>query len=170
VLGVGYGWNEDEMESHGVTFGTRRALVREKMLAMEALWANDVASYAGERVRIAPSWSWPKPVQRPRPPVLIGGAAGPKLFADIAEWGDGWMPIGGGAVRESLPRLRAAMEERGRDPASLHVVPIGVLPSPEKLEHYAKIGVTEVALRLPSAPRDAVLRQLDGYARYVARG
>lgn len=168
VLGVGYGWNVDEMESHGVTYTARRRLVREKMLAMEALWAKDVASYEGELVRIPPCWSWPKPVQRPRPPVLVGGAPGPKLFADIAEWADGWMPIGGKTVREWLPKLRAMMEERGRDPRSLHVVPIGVVPSPEKLDHYAELGVTEVALRLPSAQRDPVLRQLDGYARYVA--
>lgn len=167
VLGVGYGWNVDEMESHGVRYGERRRLLREKMLAIEALWEKDVASFEGEQVRLAPSWSWPKPAQRPRPPVLLGGAPGPKLFADIVEWADGWMPIGGKTVQEWLPRLRTMMEEHGRDPGSLHVVPIGVMPSPEKLEHYARIGVTEVALRLPSAPRDPVLRQLDAYARYA---
>jgi len=167
VLGVGYGWNVDEMESHGVAYATRRRLVREKMLAIEALWANDIAAFEGETLRLAPSWQWPKPVQKPRPPVLIGGAPGPKLFADIAEWADGWMPIGGKSVRECLPRLRTALQERGRDPGALQVVPIGVLPSPEKLDHYAEIGVSEVALRLPSAPRDEVLRQLDSYRRYV---
>lgn len=167
VLGVGYGWNVDEMESHGVAYAARRRLVREKMLAIEALWANDIAAFEGETLRLAPTWQWPKPVQKPRPPVLIGGAPGPKLFADIAEWADGWMPIGGKSVREWLPRLRTTLQERGRDPGALQVVPIGVLPSPEKLDHYADIGVTEVALRLPSAPRDEVLRQLDSYRRYV---
>lgn len=167
VVGIGYGWNEDEMEQHGVDPRRRRAHVREAMLAMEALWANDVASFDGEFVRFAPSWQWPKPVQRPRPPVLIGGAAGPKLFEHIAEYGDGWIPIGGAGVREALVELRAAYEKRGRDPASLHVVPMGILPSREKLDYYASVGVTEAVLRLPSAPRDAVLPVLDEFAKLL---
>jgi probable F420-dependent oxidoreductase len=167
VLGIGFGWNEDEMENHGVAPRARRALVREKMLAMQALWTQDVAEYRGEHVRFAPSWSWPKPVQRPRPPVLIGGAGGPKLFEHIAEYADGWMPIGGAGMREALPKLRAACEARGRDPGALQVVPLGVLPDPAKLEYYASLGVTECALRLPSAPRDAVMPLLDDYARFV---
>ncbi len=167
TLGVGYGWNVDEMASHGIGFASRRGVVREKMLAMEALWAQDVASFDGEWVKLAPSWQWPKPVQKPRPPVLVGGAAGPKLFADVAEWGDGWMPIGGKGLAEALPGLRLAMEARGRSPASLQIVPMGVVPTPGKLAHYASIGVTEAALRLPSAPRDEVLRALDDFAQYV---
>ena len=167
VLGVGYGWNVDEMESHGVEFATRRRLVREKMLAIEALWASDVACFEGELVRIAPSWQWPKPLQRPRPPVLVGGSPGPKLFADVAEWADGWMPIGGKGLREWLPKLRALMQERGRDPRLLQIVPMGVEPTPEKLDYYASLGVTEVALRLPSAPRGEVLPKLDEYMKYL---
>lgn len=167
TLGVGYGWNVDEMENHGVGYASRRAIVREKMLAMEALWEHDVAAFDGRFVKLTPSWQWPKPVQRPRPPVLVGGGAGPRLFADVAEWADGWMPIGGKGVTEALPQLRAAMAARGREPAALLVVPIGVVPTPGKLAHYASIGVTEVALRLPSAPRDDVLRALDDYTRYV---
>jgi alkanesulfonate monooxygenase SsuD/methylene tetrahydromethanopterin reductase-like flavin-dependent oxidoreductase (luciferase family) len=145
----------------------RRTLVREKMLAMQALWSQEVASFCGEFVRFEPSWMWPKPVQQPRPRALIGGAPGRILFAHIAEYADGWMPIGGAGVREALPELRRAMEERGRDPAALHVVPLGIFPDPAKLEYYEKIGVTEAVLRLPSAPRDRVLPVLDDYARYV---
>jgi len=167
VVGVGYGWNEDEMESHGVDPRRRRARVREVMLAMEALWASDVASFEGEWVRLAPSWQWPKPVQRPRPPVLIGGAPGPTFFEHVAEWADGWIPIGGAGVREALPQLRAAFEKRDRDPATLRIVPMGVQPSREKLDYYASIGVTEAVLRLPSAPRDEVLPLLDAFAKFV---
>ncbi len=167
VLGVGYGWNHEEMENHGIDVRRRRALVREKMLAMQALWSQEVAEYRGEFVRFEPSWMWPKPVQQPRPRVLIGGAPGRILFAHVAEYADGWMPIGGAGVREALPELRRAMEERGRDPAGLHVVPLGIFPDPAKLEHYEKIGVTEAVLRLPSAPRDRVLPVLDDYARYL---
>ena len=167
VLGIGYGWNHEEMENHGIDVRRRRALVREKMLAMQELWSREVAEYRGEFVRFEPSWSWPKPVQQPRPRVLIGGAAGRILFAQIAEFADGWMPIGGAGVREALPELRRALEERGRDPAGLQVVPLGIFPDPAKLEYYEKVGVTEAVLRLPSAPRDRVLPVLDDYARYL---
>jgi probable F420-dependent oxidoreductase len=167
VLGVGYGWNVEEMEDHGVDPKRRRARVRETLLAMQALWSKEVAAFEGEFVRFAPSWQWPKPIQQPRPPILIGAAAGPTAFAHVAEVGDGWIPIGGAGLREALPALRAAFEARGRDPAELHVVPMGVLPTREKLDHYAASGVTEAVLRLPSAPRDAVLPVLDAYAKFV---
>jgi len=167
VVGVGFGWNREEMESHGVDYKRRREIVREKMLAIQALWTNEVAGFAGEHVRFEPSWQWPKPVQKPRPPVLIGGAPGPKLFAHVAEWADGWLPIGGAGLEAALPELRRASEARGRDPATLQVVPMGVLPDAGKLEHYASIGVTEAVLRLPSAPRDVVMPVLDAYARFV---
>jgi probable F420-dependent oxidoreductase len=167
VLGVGYGWNVEEMEDHGVDPKRRRARVRETLLAMQALWSQEVAGFEGEFVRFEPSWQWPKPVQQPRPPILIGAAAGPTPFAHVAEFADGWIPIGGAGLREALPALRAAFEARGRDPAALHVVPMGVLPTREKLDHYAAAGVTEAVLRLPSAPRDAVLPVLDAYAKYL---
>lgn len=167
VLGVGFGWNREEMRNHGVEFATRRERVRETVLAMQALWSQEEAGYQGSLVRFAPSWQWPKPAQRPRPRVLLGGGAGPKLFAHLAEWADGWMPIGGAGLKQALPKLRRLFAERGRDPASLQVVPIGVLPDPAKLDHYASLGVGECVLRLPSAPRDRVLPVLDDYARFV---
>ena len=167
VLGIGYGWNVEEMENHGIDVKRRRARVRETMLAMQALWSQEVAEFHGEFVRFEPSWQWPKPVQQPRPRTLIGGGAGPKLFAHVAEYADGWLPIGGAGLREALPRLRAAFEEAGRDPATLHVVPMGVFPSEEKLAYYRETGVTECVLRLPSAPRDQVLPVLDDYARHL---
>jgi probable F420-dependent oxidoreductase len=167
VLGIGFGWNVEEMEDHGIDVKRRRERVRETMLAMQALWADEVAGFQGEFVRFEPSWQWPKPVQRPRPRVLIGGAAGPKLFAHLAEYADGWMPIGGAGIAAALPALRRALEERGRDPAELHVVPMGVLPDARKLEYYASIGVTEAVLRLPSAPRDVVMPVLDEYAAFI---
>jgi probable F420-dependent oxidoreductase len=168
VLGVGVGWNEDEMESHGVDPRARRAKVREHVLAMQRLWADDVASFAGEHVRLAPSWSWPKPMQRPWPPVLMGGAAGPLLFAHIAEYADGWMPVGGAGVAAAIPALHEAVRAAGRDPARIRVVAFGVVPDEGKMARYASLGVSEAALRLPSAPRDEVLRELDRLARWVA--
>jgi probable F420-dependent oxidoreductase len=167
VFGIGYGWNHEEMENHGVDVKQRRALVRERMLAMQALWANEVAEFDGVFVKLTPSWQWPKPAQQPRPRVLIGGAAGPTLFAHIVEYADGWMPIGGAGLSRDLARLGTEFEAAGRDPASLHVVPMGVEPSPEKLAHYAEVGVTEAVLRLPSAGRERVLPVLDAFVRYL---
>jgi probable F420-dependent oxidoreductase len=167
VLGIGYGWNQDEMESHGVDPKRRRAHVREVMLAMQALWSQEVAEFHGEFVRFERCWQWPKPVQQPRPPVLLGGAPGPTLFAHIAEYGDGWIPIGGAGLQTALLELRRAVEARGRDFASMHLAPMGVLPTPEKLDHYRAIGIHEAVLRVPSAPRDQVLPVLDEYARYL---
>ena len=168
VLGIGFGWNVEEMESHGVVFKTRRAQVREHMLAMQALWANEVAEFHGDFVDFEPSYQWPKPVQRPRPRVLVGGGAGPKLFDHIAEYADGWMPIGGAGLREALPKLRAALIERERDPNSLHIVPMGIEPDEAKLAYYANMGVTEAVLRVPSAARDEVMPVLDDLTRYLS--
>ena len=165
VFGIGFGWNREEMESHGVDFRTRRARAREHVLAMQRLWSNERASFNGEFVRFEDSWSWPKPLQQPRPPILIGGAAGAKLFAHIAEYADGWIPIGGAGVREAMGDLRHAMEQAGRDPATLHVVPFGSIPDPGKLDYYASIGVTEVVIRVPSAVADVVLPVLDALSK-----
>ena len=167
VLGIGYGWNREEMENHGIDVKRRRALVREKMLAMQELWSKDVAEFHGEFVNFEPSWQWPKPVQQPRPRVLIGGAPGRILFSHIAEYADGWIPIGGGGLAAALPELRRAFEQAGRSPDSIHVVPMGILPDPAKLAYYREQGVTEAVLRLPSAGRDEVLPALDEFARFV---
>lgn len=167
VFGIGFGWNHEEMENHGVDVKHRRELVREKVLAMQALWGNDVAEYHGDWIDMEPAWQWPKPLQQPRPPILIGGGAGPKLFAHIAEYADGWMPIGGSGMREALARLREAMAERGRDPAQLRVVPMGVMPDEAKLSYYQEAGATEAILRLPSANREKVLPRLDDFAHYT---
>jgi probable F420-dependent oxidoreductase len=167
VFGVGFGWNEDELEDHGVTMAERRDAAREKILAMQALWADEPEGYDGKFVRFPPSWAFPKPVQRPRPPILIGGGAGPKLFAHIAEYADGWIPIGGAGVRESLPALHAAAAEAGRDPSALRVVIFFAMPTKEKLEYYLGLGVSEVVSAVPSAGPDTVLPLLDRYAELV---
>jgi probable F420-dependent oxidoreductase len=173
TLGVGFGWNVEEMNDHGVDFRQRRAVGREHVLAMQALWRDDEASFAGEHVSFGPSWSWPKPAQRdgagrPFVPVLVGGGAGPKVFAAVAEYGDGWIPIGGAGMTAALPQVREAVAAAGRDPARLEIVPFFVRPDQGKLDHYAEIGVTETVFGLPSAPRDAVLRVLDRHADLVA--
>jgi probable F420-dependent oxidoreductase len=169
-FGIGFGWNHDEMESHGVEVKRRRERAREHMLAMKALWTNDVASFSGEFVDLAPSWSWPKPMQAGGPPVLLGGAAGPKLFAHIAEYCDGWIPIGGAGVRAALPDLHHLCEAAGRDPASVRVVPFGTVPDAGKIDYYASLGIDEIVLRVPGGDASTVLPVLDRYADLVGAG
>ncbi|MFC5831039.1 LLM class F420-dependent oxidoreductase [Nonomuraea insulae] len=156
VVGVGFGWNVEEIEHHGVPYGRRREVARRNVLAMQALWRDEVASFEG----FAPSWSWPKPVAVP--PVYLGGAAGPKLFAQVAEYAEGWMPIGGRGIKDALPALREACEKAERPMAK--VIPFGTLPTREKLDYYASLGITETVANLPSGPADVVLPILDQYA------
>jgi probable F420-dependent oxidoreductase len=167
VWGVGFGWNREEAENHGVDFALRRDVVGETVRAAQALWASDVAEFHGRHVSFEPSWQWPKPVQQPGPPVLIGSAPGPKAFAAIAAYGDGWMPIGGGGARAALPELRRIMEQAGRDPANLAIVPLGIGPEPAKIDYYQSIGCTEVVFRVPSAGRHEVMPVLEDLTRLV---
>jgi len=169
VLGIGFGWNRDEAADHGVAFADRRAVAREHVLCMQALWRDDPAEFHGEFVHLAPCWSRPKPVQRPGVPVLLGGVASSGNFAAIAEYADGWMPVGGSGLAEAIPLLRAAFEDRGRDPGRARVLPFGTVPTEAKLDHFARLSIDEVVLRIPSGSRSEVLGALDAHAAYVAR-
>jgi probable F420-dependent oxidoreductase len=170
-FGVGYGWNIEELEDHGGSKATRRAVVRERVLAMQALWGDEVASFDGEHVRFSESYAWPKPVQQVRGrsgvPVLLGGAPGPKLFAHLAEFCDGWIPIGGAGMAAAMDGLRQAFDDAGRSTDGLRIAPFGTIPNREKLDRYAELGVTECVLGLPSADRDVVLKVLDGHTEFL---
>ncbi len=169
VLGVGFGWNRAEAADHGVAFAERRAVAREHCLCMQALWSEERAEFHGRHVSLDPCWSWPKPVQHPRVTTLVGGSATPAVFEAVAEYADGWMPVGGSGLAAAIPRLHAAVEQRGRDPRSVSVIPFGTVPSFEKLEHFDRLGVREVVLRVPSGDTGGMLRVLDDHARYVER-
>ena len=112
VLGVGFGWNREEASDHGVDFALRRRIAREHVLCMQSLWGDDEAAFDGEFVHLEPCWSWPKPV-RGRVPVLVGGGPTAANFAAIAEYGDGWMPIGGSGIADAVPALRAGRSRTG---------------------------------------------------------
>ena len=168
VLGIGFGWNRAEAADHGVDFAARRRIARDHVRCMRALWRDDVAEYHGEFVDLDPCSSWPKPVRR-AVPVLLGGAGTDANVAAVAEYGDGWMPIGGSGLGEGIPRLRQAFEAAGRDPAEARVVPFGTIPSDAKLDHFAGLGVDEVVLRVPGGDRSSVLASLDGHAAFVER-
>jgi len=168
VLGIGFGWNRQEAADHGVDFAARRQVAREHVLCMQALWRDDPAEFHGEYVDLDPCWSRPKPA-RGRVPVLVGGGATAANFAAVAEYADGWMPIGGSGLGAALPALRRAFEDAGRDPDGARVVPFGTIPSDAKLDHFAGLGVDEVVLRVPGGSRSEVLTVLDGYAAFVTR-
>ncbi|RCH64626.1 LLM class F420-dependent oxidoreductase [Streptomyces sp. SDr-06] len=167
TLGLGFGWNKEEAADHGVEWTTRRELGRDRMALMRALWSAQPTAHEGEFGSVRASYAFPKPVRDGAPRTLIGGAAGPRLFAHIAEYADGWLPIGGRGLTESLPVLRAAWEAAGRDARELQVVPYAVLPAPGKLAHYAELGIEEVVLQLPPADEAGVLKVLDEYAAFL---
>jgi probable F420-dependent oxidoreductase len=169
VFGMGFGWNREEAEDHGVAFDARREVAREHVLCMQALWSQDRAEFHGHHVSLDLCWSWPKPIQQPRITTLIGGGANPSVFAAIAEYADGWLPIGGSGLGEAIPRLRQAVADRGRDPEGVRVVPFGTVPSDQKLAHYQAQGIGEVVLRVPSGSADDMRCALDDLAAYVDR-
>lgn len=166
TLGLGFGWNKEEAADHGVEWTTRRALGWDRLALMRALWAPEPTPYEGEFASVRPSLAHPKPANG-APRTLVGGAAGPKLFARIAEQADGWLPVGGRGLGESIPELRKAWESAGRSPEALQIVPYAVRPSAGKLAHYAELGVTEAVLQLPPGDESEVLRTLDDFTQYV---
>lgn len=170
VFGIGYGWNAEEIEDHGVPFHDRAQVLREKVLAMKAIWSNDEAVYDGLHVSFEPTWSWPKPNQHPNPPILMGSRASPANFRDIADYCDGWMPIEHfGKTLDMLPALRAAFEESGRDPDDAQVSVMLPFVDHAALDHYADAGIERLILPLPSAAAGEVLPVLDEYAPLVHR-
>ena len=168
-LGVGYGWCVEEMRNHGIAFNQRRDLLREKVLLMKALWTQDEASYQGDLIQLESSWAWPKPVQKPHPPVIMGGAVGPKTAAHIAEFCDGWMPLGGAhQVEGGLAQIRTACEEIGRDPGTIELSMFYVRGADDDtIRKHKDMGAKRAILPLPSEGADAVLPLLDKYARML---
>ncbi len=168
IFGVGYGWNKEEMAQHGVEYRTRRKLVHEKLRMMQALWTQDVAAYEGEMLRLEPSWSWPKPVQKPHPPIVMGGGAGPKMFAAIAEFAHGWAPLGNiRNLKVAVNQMREAVAAAGRDPDEIEISVFQALPKPKRIEEWRDAGVDLLIMDVPSAGRSEVLPILDGYAPLI---
>jgi probable F420-dependent oxidoreductase len=161
TLGIGFGWNRAEAEDHGVDFARRHAIAREYVLCMQALWSEEQAEFHGEFIDLPPAWAWPKPVQQPRVRVLIGGGSGNAVLRAVADYADGWMPIGGSGLAEAIPKLHQLTEETGRDPADIAVIPFGTIGSAAKLEHYATLGIKEVVLRVASGSADEIQTELD---------
>ncbi len=165
TLGIGGGWNVEEMENHGATYKTRFKLMRERVLAMKALWTEEEAEFDGEMVKLEKSWSWPKPLQKPHPPIILGGETKYTLQR-VAEFCDGWLPrvTPDFDPSENMARLRQAAEEAGRDPKELSVTLFRAPAEPQQLEACAQAGIDGGLFQLPSADRETILPLLDEYA------
>ncbi len=170
LFGIGGGWNAEEMENHGTPYKRRWRHMRENILAMKQLWTEDEAEFHGDLVDFDPVWAWPKPVQKPHPPVIMGGD-GPRTFDRIIEYGDGWMPIygratssGGASFSEKIQLLKQRAKDAGRDPDSISISVFGVPPKPETIDKLAEAGAGRLVFGLPPATREVVEPLLDHYA------
>jgi probable F420-dependent oxidoreductase len=166
LFGIGGGWNAEEMADHGTTdFKGRWKLVRERVEAMKAIWTQDKPEYHGEVVSFPPMLAYPKPVRKPHPPVIVGGAFPYGARRAIA-YGDGWVPHGSrpqyGDVSAFLPQFRQMTRDAGRDP--LPVTMFGVPADADKLKHYRDIGVDRLVVSVDSAQADKILPELDRWA------
>lgn len=167
-FGVGGGWNLEEMENHGTDPARRWRVLRERVEAMKEIWMHDEASYDGEFVKFDRIWSWPKPMQKPHPPIVMGGDS-PKTLERIVKYADQWMPILGRnpePIGERIKRLQDLAAAAGRGP-----IPVGIFAAPANpkvIADLASQGVTTCLLALPPAPAETVLKVLDSHAALVA--
>ena len=172
IFGIGAGWIPEEIENHGVDFKTRFSLLRDHVRAMKAIWSEDEAEHHGRFVDFDRILSYPKPVQKPHPPVHMGGGTGPRVLECVLDVCDGWLPFGGDAwpaVRSALKSLRERAVEMGRDPAAIEIsVCVGEVPAEETLEEMRTDGVRRVILDLPSLGNDDMLRKLDELTAGIA--
>ena len=170
IFGIGGGWNAEEMEDHGTVYATRFKKLREQIEAMKEIWTKDTAEYHGEIVDFPPMQTWPKPVQKPHPPIILGGAFQYAARRAI-RYGDGLIPQAAdarsGEPEEYLPRFRRMAEEAGRDPRSLPVTLGGAPEDPDRLKRYRDLGIARMTVRLPAAKADEILPELDRWAKLI---
>ena len=170
LFGIGGGWNQDEMEDHGAVYATRFKKMREQVAAMKAIWTSDAAEYHGELVDFAPMISRPKPVQKPHPPVIVGGAF-PHAARRALRYGDGWIPHSRRPqyedVTDFLPQFRRMAAEAGRDLGAVPVTVWGVPPDLDRLRRYRDLGVARGVVQLAAEPADKVLPLLDRWAALI---
>jgi probable F420-dependent oxidoreductase len=162
VFGVGHGWHVDEVGNHGIAVAERRAVAREKVMAMKAIWSQDVAQWDGTYVHFSPLFSWPKPVQQPHPPILLGGSPNGAVLNDVVAYADGWLPYAPfHDVAGGIARLRRLAETVGRDPADIELAVMGCPPDPREVGRFHDLGARRVVFDLAAADWDTVRRRLD---------
>jgi probable F420-dependent oxidoreductase len=167
-FGIGAGWNVEEMANHGTAFETRFRVMVDRAKAMQAIWTHDEASYQGEFTAFEPIWQWPKPVQKPHPPILLGGETKHTLRR-VMEFCDGWFPRGRafGDPQAEMRRLRAAAEEAGRDIKTVSTTLFGAKPEDGYLAQCKAAGLDRALFALPPAGRDTVLPLIDKYTAFL---
>jgi probable F420-dependent oxidoreductase len=171
LFGIGNGWNQDEMENHGTDFASRHKRARENVEAMKEIWTKSKAEYHGEFVNFDPMMTWPKPVQKPHPPVIVGGAF-PYSARRAIRYGDGWIPQAArnGKYREIgelIPEFRRMAQEAGRDPASIAITVWFPRKDPDLLKQYIDMGVERVVFNLESEAAATTLPAIDGLAELM---
>ena len=164
IFGIGGGWNAEEMGHHGTPFKERWKVLRERVLAMKKIWTEDEAYFHGNHVEFSPIWSWPKPVQKPHPPVVLG-AHGPLAIKRVVDYCDGWIPIGvrAGDLKASIEEMHRVAHEKGRDPRTIGISVYGTQPDPDALRQLRELGVERAIFALPPRSRDEVLPLLDRF-------
>jgi probable F420-dependent oxidoreductase len=167
-LGLGGGWNAEEMEHHGTVFQTRFKKLEEQVRAMKEIWTKDVAEFHGTFVNFDPIWAWPKPEQKPYPPVLLGGESRYTLQR-VVDFCDGWYPRGRAPekVLAGMKDLEALAARAGRDMKTITVSAFATPPDKRVLDDFAAAGVTRSIFLLPPEPREKILPLLDQYAKLV---
>jgi probable F420-dependent oxidoreductase len=168
TLGIGFGWNVEEMADHGVAFADRRAVTRDRLAVMRALWADEPIGHQGEHAQVAPSHAHPKPLQDPLP-VWLGAGFGPKTLEFLVEACDGWIPVGGSGLSRAIPQLRQALADAGREPDAFPVVPFGSVPDQGKFDHFASLGIDEVVVAIVDTTLDGSRRFLEETATMLQR-
>jgi len=168
LFGIGGGWNAEEMEDHGTAFKTRFQKMREQVLAMKEIWTKEEPKFRGDFVNFDPMWSYPKPVQKPNPPVLLGGESGYTLQR-VVDFCEGWFPRGRNpqAVFDGLADLAVRAGKAGRDMKTIAVSVFGAAPDRAVLDRFAGAGVTRAIFRLPSEGRETVLPLLDQWTKLI---
>jgi probable F420-dependent oxidoreductase len=167
LFGIGGGWNQEEIENHGTVFKTRMQKMREQIEAMKAIWTETKPEYHGELVEFDTIMTWPKPVQKPHPPVILGGAF-PWAARRAIRYGDGWYPnAASGSPEEYLPAFRKMAQEAGREPASLPVTIGGAPDDLDKLKRFRDLGAARVNVSLMSETPDEILPILDKWAGHI---
>ena len=168
MLGLGAGWNREEMENHGTQYASRFRKLEEQMAALREIWTNDVATFHGEFENFDSVWSWPKPVQQPHPPLILGGETDHTLKR-IVRLGDGWLPraMNPERVIAGMEKLQRFAEEAGRDPATISVSVFAPPPKDDVINRFRETAAERVILMIPPQDADATLRRLDRYATWV---
>ena len=165
VFGIGGGWNVEEMENHGATYKTRFKRLRENILAMKEIWTQEAATFKGEMVDFDAIWSWPKPAQRPHPPILLGGESDHTLKR-VVEFCDGWFPRASPTFdpKRAVGLLRQMASSAGRDISTLQITVFRAPSDPAKLAEFRDAGIGRALLEIPDLSRDEILKHLDRLA------